>query len=269
MQAVWVLQWRYLTGRGLHLPTTFGPSDPDRALREWLATPLGQQLLAGEAQLLSRVLDGVFGLELLQVGAWGASRALLASSRTQRQTLITQSAACPAGAVIARYDALPVQTASVDAVLLPHTLEFDPDPQALVREADRVLTGEGQLIILGFRPASLWGLRARAARGGYPPDLKQLLGERRLRDWLSLLGYQLLPTRHYLYCRPWQAGAPDCTRRILRRGLFNLLPPGAYLIHARKQVYRPRLPRSRFATLLRKRRRVLAGVAQPTTREVP
>ena len=138
-----------------------------------------------------------------------------------------------------------------------------------MREADRVLTGEGQLIILGFRPASLWGLRARAARGGYPPDLKQLLSERRLRDWLGLLGYQLLPTRHYLYCRPWQAGAPDCTRRILRRGLFNLLPPGAYLIHARKQVYRPLLPRSRFATLLRKRRRVLAGVAQPTTREVP
>ena len=103
------------------MPTTFGPSDPDRALRQWLATPLGQQLLAGEAQLLSRVLDGVFGLELLQVGAWGASRALLASSRTQRQTLITQSADCPAGAVIARYDALPVQTASVDAVLLPHT----------------------------------------------------------------------------------------------------------------------------------------------------
>jgi SAM-dependent methyltransferase len=215
------------------------------------------------------VLDGVFGLELLQVGDWGASRELLACSRTQRQTLITQSAACPAGAVIARYDALPVQTASVDAVLLPHTLEFDPDPQALVREADRVLTGEGQLIILGFRPASLWGLRARAARGGYPPELKQLLSERRLRDWLGLLGYQLLPTRHYLYCRPGQAGAPDCTRRILRRGLFNLLPPGAYLIHARKQVYRPILPRSRFATLLRKRRRVLAGVAQPTTREVP
>ena len=251
------------------MPTTFGPPDPDAALRFWLASPLGQQLLAGEAQILGQLLDGVFGLELLQVGAWGASRQVLAASRTQRQTVIAQSPSCPGIGVVARHDALPVQTASVDAVLLPHTLEFEPDPQALVREADRVLTGEGQLIILGFRPASLWGLRARAARGGFPPDLRQLLGEQRLRDWLSLLGYQLLPTRHYLYCRPWQASPADGARRILRRGLFNLLPAGAYLIHARKQLYRPVGPRPRLVHLLRKRRRVLTGAVQPTTREVP
>ena len=47
-----------------------------------------------------------------------------------------------------------------------------------VREADRVLAGEGQLIVLGFRPFSLWGFRSRAISRGYPPGLKRMLGAR-------------------------------------------------------------------------------------------
>src|SRR5689334_21120925 len=118
---------------------------------KWLSTPLGRQLVAAEASLLRGLLDDVFGLELLQLGAWGASRELLAGSRTRRQTVIAETSGSEVD-IVARLDALPVQTASIDAVLLPHTLEFDSDPQAVVREADRVLTGEGQLIVLGFRP---------------------------------------------------------------------------------------------------------------------
>ncbi len=56
---------------------------------------------------------------------------------------------------------------SVDAVLLPHTLEFAADPYAIVREVDRVLSGEGQLVVLrGFQPFSLWGIRARSSGAG-------------------------------------------------------------------------------------------------------
>ena len=48
-----------------------------------------------------------------------------------------------------------------DAALLPHTLEFAADPYAVLREVDRVLVGEGQLLVLGFRPVEPVG-RARA-----------------------------------------------------------------------------------------------------------
>jgi SAM-dependent methyltransferase len=118
---------------------------------DWLATSLGRQLVTAEATLLRGLLDEIFGLELLQLGSWGDSRELLAASRIRRQTVIAER---PGSGVdmLARLDALPVQTASVDAVLLPHTLEFESDPQAVVREADRVLTGEGQIIILGCAP---------------------------------------------------------------------------------------------------------------------
>jgi SAM-dependent methyltransferase len=226
----------------------------------WLGTNLGRQLLQGESELLRGLLDDVFGLELLQLGGWGASRELLSGSRTRRQTLVAERAG-GAVDVVARLDQLPIQSASIDAVLLPHTLEFHADPQAVVREADRVLTGEGQLIILGFRPWSLWGLRSRASREGYPQGLMEPLSPRRVRDWLGLLGYEVVRQRSYLYSRPWDSDAP-VTRRILRRGLFNPLPAAAWLLCARKHVYRMTPLRLRFA---HGRRPAIGRLPEPTT----
>lgn len=230
----------------------------------WLASPLGQQLLAGEAEMLSGLLDDVFGLEMLQLGRWGSSRQLLSASRTRCQTVIADTSGSEVD-VVAQLSALPVQSASVDAVLLPHTLEFESDPHAIVREADRVLTGEGQLIVLGFRPVSLWGLRAAASRQGFPPGLRQLLGMGRVRDWLALLGYEVVLQRSYLYSRPWDLKAAK-PRRVLRRGLFNPLPAAAWLLKARKHVYRMTPLRHRF----RERRRVFgAALPEPTARNQP
>jgi SAM-dependent methyltransferase len=230
----------------------------------WLSSAVGQQLLAAEAELLGGLLDDVFGLELLQLGSWGAGRELLSASRIRRQTVIAASRQRDVD-VVAALGALPVQTASIDAVLLPHTLEFEKDPHAVVREADRVLTGEGQLIVLGFGPMSLWGLRSAAASQGFPPGLWQMLGPRRVRDWLRLLGYEVVLQRHYLYCLPW-ADASDRPRRILRRGLLNPLPAAAWLIKARKHVYRMTPLRHRF---FRERRRVFGTMPEPTTRNRP
>jgi hypothetical protein len=154
-----------------------------------------------------------------------------------------------------------VQRDSVDAVLLPHTLEFEADPQAVVREADRTLTGEGQLIVLGFRPLSLWGMRAAASRNGFPPGTHRLLPEARVRDWLGLLGYEVVLSRRYLFSRPWQRGSAQ-SRRMLRRGLLNPLPAGAWLLKARKHVYTMTLVRPR----LRERPHVLGGLVEPTRR---
>lgn len=229
---------------------------------DWLSSALGRQLLGAEAELLRGLLDDVFGLELLQLGSWGLPRELLSSCRTRRQTVIGPCHADSSGCevdVVAELSALPIQSASVDAVLLPHTLEFVQDPHAVVREADRVLHGEGQLIVMGFRPISLWGLRATASRGGYPPGLQQMLGMGRVRDWLNLLGYEVVLQRRYLFSRPWGADRGD-QRRILRRGLFNPLPAAAWLLRARKHVYRMTPLRHRF---FKSERRPVFGAALP------
>jgi SAM-dependent methyltransferase len=165
--------------------------------------------------------------------------------------------------MVASLAQLPVAGGAVDAVVLPHSLELAPDPYAVVREADRVLVGEGQLLVLGFRPFSPWGLRAAATPAGYPPGLRRLLSEWRLRDWLVLLGYEIVTSRRYLYRLPLEPGgaADDPGPSLRRRGLFNPLPASAYLLKARKRLYTatPIRPRA-----LRERLRVIGGLAEPT-----
>jgi SAM-dependent methyltransferase len=91
--------------------------------------------------------------------------------------------------------ALPFAEASLDLVVLPHTLEFSADPHASLREVQRVLVPEGRVAITGLNPASLWGLRQYRARwlGGrlFLPDVGEFIGPRRLRDWLQLLELEL------------------------------------------------------------------------------
>jgi SAM-dependent methyltransferase len=239
-------------------------TDRDAALTAWWAAPLGHALLAAESELLGEALEDVFGWELLQIGAWGGSRELLACSRTRRQTIVA-APGFPGGAdIIGRPSLLPVTSDSVDAVLLPHTLEFAADPYAIVREVDRVLVGEGQLLVLGFSPWSLWGLRAHASRSGFPPGLRRVLSERRIREWLVLLGYEVVAVRRYLYCSPWSSrlSAGEGTGRILNRGITYPLPGGAYLLKARKRVYTLTPVRPRF----REKPAVLGGLVKPTTR---
>jgi len=238
--------------------------DRDAALSAWWASALGGALLAAESELLGEALEDVFGWELLQIGAWGSAREVLAGSRTRRATLIALPGTADAADIVARPSQLPIMSDSVDAALLPHTLEFAPDPYAIVREVDRVLSGEGQLLVLGFRPLSLWGLRARWSRAGFPPGMRRVLPERLLREWLVLLGYEVVHTRRYLYACPWSGGVatPGHTGRLLRRGLTYPLPAGAYLLKARKRVYTltPIRPR------LRERPKVLGSLVKPTTR---
>ena len=143
-------------------------------------------------------------------------------------------------------------------------LEFETDPYAVVREVDRVLAGEGQLIVLGFRPFSLWGFRSRAISRGYPPGLKRMLGARRIADWLELLGYDISITRNYLFAPPWGGIAPQpgVPSSLVRRGWMKPWPAGAYLIKARKRVYTltPIRPR------VRERVQPIGGLVKPTTR---
>lgn len=206
-----------------------------QTLDSWLRESPGVSLLAAETALLAEALDDVFGWELLQIGLWGPPRGLIHASRTRQQTVIAERAE-PGVDLVARLPQLPIGGCTADAVLLPHTLEFLPDPKAMIREADRVLTGEGQLIVVGFRPWSLWGVRARLSRGRFPPGIRNLLAERRICDWLALLGYEIMASRHYLH--------------------------GAYILKARKRVYTMTPIRIRP----RERTAVLGSLVKPTSR---
>lgn len=236
----------------------------DSRLQQWWQSARGQTLLAAETRVVADALEDGFGWQTLQLGVWGEPRGLLANTRTRSQTVLDLRVTSGLD-VVGRLSQLPIASDSIDLVLLAHTLELESDPYALLREVDRVLAGEGKLIIIGFAPMSLWGLRARASRRGFPPGLRRVLPERQLRDWMRLLGYDLLESRSYLYGLPW--GEPASVDHELRRGWSSMWPAGAYMVKARKRLHALTPLRPRLREPLRAR--VLGGLTEPTVNRDP
>ena len=100
---------------------------------------------------------------------------------------------------------LPFESQSVDLIVMPHTLEFTSDPHRLLREAERVLMPEGQLVITGFNSLSLWGMRqsfGRMANRPFVPATRDQIAFIRLKDWIKLLGFDLERGRFGCYRPP-------------------------------------------------------------------
>jgi len=82
---------------------------------------------------------------------------------------------------------------------LPHTLELCLDPHATLREVERVLVPEGQVVITGINPVSWWGWHQRRSalyrslgwRGEHIGVVGNLIAYWRMRDWLRLLGFEV------------------------------------------------------------------------------
>ncbi len=186
----------------------------------WLDTPAGLYLREWEQAQIDALVADIFGFHALQLGlpridGLRANRmphrwlAVDASTPAAGEPPAADAAATPppAAAVRCDFDALPFATRSLDLVVLPHTLELARDPHRALAEVDRVLRPEGRAVIVGFNPASLWGLRQRAGllrrrlrlggrdRPPFLPGDGELIGYRRLRDWLRLLSFEVEASR--------------------------------------------------------------------------
>jgi SAM-dependent methyltransferase len=212
-------------------------------LGAWLRTPPGRYLLAWEQDRLDHDVADAFGFHALQLGLpeldglranrmphrWVASDVLQLPepmpALPPADDISTTRLDGPAVHLHSEFDALPFPSASLDLVVMPHALELARDPHLTLREVERVLMPDGRLMITGFNPASLWGLRQRAGRlrrraglGSaqdlYLPRAGDFIGYWRLRDWLRLLGFEVEAGRFGCW-RP-----PFTTDRWLQRSAW-------------------------------------------------
>jgi len=208
---------------------------PPRSLSEWFAAaPLGRYLLAREQAYYDTAVVDVFGFHALQFGL--PEHDFLRTSRIPHKCRIAHDGAAE---LRADYRDLPLAGNSVDLLLLPHVIEFHPDPHQILREVQRVLVPEGQVVIAAFNPWSLWGVRRRFNRtAGAYPWCGRFINLPRLKDWLALLGFEIAAGRMCCY-------VPPCTQdKWLTR--LHLLEPagdrwwpvagGAYFLRAIKRV---------------------------------
>jgi SAM-dependent methyltransferase len=168
-------------------------------LQTWLDTAPGRYLLAWEQAQLDRVVVDLFGFHALQLGLPELD-ALHCNRMPHRWQATNGNASLRTVALHCDTDALPFPERSLDLVVLPHTLELARDPHLTLAEVERVLMPEGRVVILGFNPASLWGLRQRCGQlrrrlGGdgplFLPQPGDFIGYGRLRDWLRLLSFEV------------------------------------------------------------------------------
>jgi SAM-dependent methyltransferase len=225
----------------------------------WCTTPLGRHVLEWELQQFDNAVEDVFGFRAVQFGL--PELDFLRANRISFRF----SLALEAGAALAADPLqLPLASQSLDLVVLPHTLESHLDAHHVLREAERVLRPEGQVVISGFNSLSLWGLRRKFAgrRAGSPWDAR-FIGLLRLKEWLQLLGFELNGGRFGCYAPPFAQA------RWLERFAFMEqagarwwpILGGVYVVRAVKRVHGMRVITPAWRKE-RARRRALAAMPQ-------
>ena len=222
----------------------------------WLRSPAGADLLRTEVDRVHAAVGNLFGYHCLQVGEL-AGADLMSASRILGRTLVDIDGCAPRGTyplVASAATSLPIDSDTVDVVILPHVLEFESRPHDALREASRVLVPEGFLVVLGFNPISAIGLRrVFKYRAATAPWCGTFFGTARLRDWLTLLGLDIVDQRPCFASRH-----ALLERRPGAASFAEWIPPAlasAALIVARKRVNAVLPVRTRW-----KPRRRLAGV---------
>ena len=224
-------------------------------------------MLEQESCLLGEILPHLFGFHILQIGSICEEDFLKNSFISHKVRIQVEEESRMADTSLqCSADFLPISSDSVDVVVLPHLLEFRDSPYQLLREVQRILIGEGYLIIIGFNPWSLCGLwRILLAWHDEPPWNGHFYGMARLNDWLSLLDFEMVKDEKFFYRPPLQ------NERIMHKLSFmeklgKFFWPwfgSVQVIVAKKRV----IPLTPLKMEKRDRHRLItSGIAEPTTR---
>lgn len=172
------------------------------ALDTWLHTPAGQYFVLKEQAWINQTVQDLFGFRAIQLGtrvvdgllenriphhAYVAEDVIFQGSELHQEPCTKAMPDC-----VASYEELPFDSNSIDLIVMPHVLEFAQDPHQVLREVERVLMPEGRVILTGFNPMSLWGLRHSMFKrwGGVWPKGCEPIHLGRLKDWFKLLSLE-------------------------------------------------------------------------------
>ncbi|TFH08611.1 MAG: methyltransferase domain-containing protein [Nitrosomonadales bacterium] len=227
---------------------------PKQNQQQWFETCLGQYLLEREQSYFDQEVMNVFGYNAMQIGF--TQHDFL---RTNRMPLQFCADTKEGATLLAVPDFLPIESNSIDLILLPHVLEFSSNPHQILREVQRVLVAEGQVIICGFNPRSLWGARQwfGSTKHSFPWN-GNFISLPRLKDWLTLLDFEMTAGRLSCYAPPFSQ------EKWLRRFKFMEftgdrwwpISGGVYFLQAIKRIHGMRVIKPAWKDVLTAKRRM-------------
>lgn len=168
---------------------------------QWFETALGSYLLEREYRYFDKVVANIFGYNAIQISLPQFN--FLRLNRMPLQFSISSEA--NHSSLMAEPAFLPIQSNSIDLVIMPHTLDFSANPHQILREVYRVLIPEGHVVMSGFNPFSLWGLARylKVNRNTYPWN-GNFIALLRLKDWLKLLDFETMGGELCCYAPPFE-----------------------------------------------------------------
>ena len=171
---------------------------PKISPQEWFKSPLGQYLLNLEYGYINPVVMDTFGFYAIQMGNFDID--FLDHSRIPNKFSLNSNHAD----LMASNEALPFDEASVDLIIAPHILEQMAEPYELLKEIHRVLVPEGRLIISGFNPMSLWGIKRLLSFDiDYTWNTK-FIPLSKIKEWLPIIGLEMVEGKMGCYVPPIQ-----------------------------------------------------------------
>lgn len=212
--------------------------DRELAMNAWFQTAIGQHLVKQEGALIGQIMNSKMGHHVTQLDC-GLHLPLFDNHRFGCGSLVSyQANRAPCPSLCARPEQLPFDEASIDMALLHHTLDFCHNPYQVLRETARVVNDGGYVMIVGFNPISLWGIRSLINRRSRAlPWCGRLLRFSRIHDWLQLLDFELVEHHSLAYGLPFKLPA-WCEKWTNKLGFLSKIFPwtgGVSIILARKK----------------------------------
>lgn len=209
------------------------------ALQAWYDSDVGQRIWHCEKRLLDHHLQDLFGYHLMSLGVCPGLPLSAVSPIRHRFSLSPLPQQNHVAACANQY-ALPIAGESVDVALLHHSLDYSEDPHQLLRETARVLIPYGHLLVFGFQRWSALGMQHvfRSKLREDPVASHDFISVSRLHDWLKLLDFEILKSRHTAFVPP-QLGEKISSKLqwFERFGWGAQFPFGSvYFVLARKTV---------------------------------
>ena len=210
-------------------------------LDEFYRSPLGQVARRTIRRQIRVVWPDVRGMAVLGLGH---ATPYLTSFRSEAERVLAIAPAAqgviawpnggPGQVALANESELPLPDLCIDRLLMVHAVESSEQLRAMMREAWRVLKGDGRMLIVAPNRASVWARSERTPFGqGHPYTNGQI--RRLLRDCMFTPG----ETRRALHLPPIDRRLVVKAAPVLERigdAVFQTFG-GVLLVEATKQVY--------------------------------
>lgn len=220
-------------------------------IARWFTSPLGRQVLLEEQQVLDDLLPEMFGYHLMQLsvlpntilhhqsttGHQFRIEPVCSNEISNTNDAVGKNSSTSTSYTVADFEHLPIDMEVIDVAIVHHALEFSTHPHQLLREVTRTLIPNGHIVLIGFNPYSLLGLRHAIGRL-FSRSLvyrRQRLPVSRLRDWFEVLDLEIVHSQQCVFGLPLHQ---YCTSKRLNRWLQHVLPfwGGCYVLILRKNI---------------------------------